>query len=62
MKILRLAFVALLALASFLIAVPKTEASNCGIYQQCMILYPEGWCLCEGFYCNGEFICGRPIE
>ena len=62
MKKLRLAFAALLTLAALLTAVPKVQADGCPIYQQCMIVYPEGWCLCEGFYCNGQFICGIPFE
>jgi len=62
MKTLRLALAALFTLAALVTAVPRTEASTCPIYRQCMILYPEGWCFCEGFYCNGEFICGIPIE
>jgi hypothetical protein len=62
MRTLRLALAALFVLAAFFTAAPRSEASNCPIYQQCMILYPEGWCLCEGFYCNGEFICGIPFN
>lgn len=59
---LRLDLAALLTLAALTTATPKAEAGNCPIYQQCMILYPEGYCMCEGFYCNGRFICGIPFD
>lgn len=57
---LRLALAALLALTALATAAPKAEAGNCPMYEHCMILYPEGYCMCEGFYCNGQFICGIP--
>lgn len=59
---LRLAFAALLVLAAIGSVAPKVEASTCPLYQVCMRTFPEGTCLCTGFYCNGQFICGRPIH
>ena len=61
MRKLRLPIAALLVAAAFGIAAPKAEAA-CPIYQHCMVQYPEGYCLCEGFYCDGRFICGIPRD
>jgi hypothetical protein len=61
-KKMRLALAALLALIAVVTAVPKAQAETCPLYRHCMVLYPEGTCLCDGFYCNGQFICGIPIQ
>jgi hypothetical protein len=63
MRKLFLAAAALMVLTALGAAAPKkVEAANCPLYRACMVQYPEGYCLCEGFYCNGQFICGTPVQ
>jgi hypothetical protein len=57
-----LALAALLVVTAIGASAPKAEAARCPIYQHCMVFYPEGTCACEGFYCNGQFICGIPVN
>lgn len=55
----RVAFAALLALATVVSAAPKTAtAETCPLPQYCMIL--DGQCTCEGYYCNDRFYCAIP--
>lgn len=63
MRKLVLAGAALMVLTVLGAAAPKqAEAETCPLYQDCMVTFPEGACMCDGFYCNGRFICGIPIE
>jgi hypothetical protein len=39
---------------------PTVRPDGCPIYEACM-QFVVGGCSCEGFYCNGRFICGIPI-
>jgi hypothetical protein len=63
MRKLFLAGAALMVLTALEATAPKkAQAETCPRYRLCMMIYPEGYCMCEGFYCNDEFICGTPIE
>lgn len=40
---------------------PAAAASGCPPYIACMD-FIHGGCSCSGFYCDGRFICGVPLE
>jgi hypothetical protein len=47
-------------LAGGLLAPPASPA-GCPLYRACMQSV-DGGCFCDGFFCNGQFICGVPIH
>jgi len=40
-------------------AATQVGTSGCPIFQYCMESI-DGQCFCQGFYCNGRFVCGIP--
>ena len=53
-----------LAMALWLAPAPAAAAATadgCPLYIACMD-FIDGGCSCAGFYCNGRFICGTPIQ
>jgi hypothetical protein len=39
---------------------PQPAAAGCPLYRACMQSIDRG-CFCQGFFCNGQFICGVPV-
>ena len=61
MRKIFLAFAVVLVLTALGSTVPKAEAANgCPLYRVCEII--NGRCTCTGFFCNGTFICGIPVD
>jgi hypothetical protein len=61
MNKLRFAFAFALVLTALVASTPRrVSADECINYFACQVSATKG-CLCEGFYCGEDFICGIPF-